>query len=158
MIDMRVRNLFAVLLVVALSACASVGDSSGRSQEIDVYERHAGAAETWVRFSSIRNWWAVGFHSVVLEMGRGRHYLVRLMGACDVKFNSGVSLQLVTSRRNVLSDFDRVVAGGQSCQVQSIHRLDYDAVKAELEARGEPVPEGTEPAAVESEDQSSGGT
>ncbi|NEZ05143.1 hypothetical protein G4Y73_13380 [Wenzhouxiangella sp. XN201] len=154
------KKLMLLVLTGFLAACAGPGEvrEGNRADEMAVYERHAGAAESWVRFTNIRNWQAVGFHSVVLELGGSRHYLVKLIGACDLELNSGVTLRLITSRRNVLSDFDKVVVGGQPCQIQSIHRLDYQAVQAELESEGEPVPDRQDGVSVESQDQSSGGT
>lgn len=154
------RKIMVILMAALLAACATSNDAPvrDRGQEAAVYERHAGASETWVRFSNIRNWSAVGFDSVVLELGGSRHYLVDLFGACHLDLNSGVTLQLVTSRRNVLSEFDKVIVAGQPCQIQSIRRLDYKAVQAELEAEGEDVPDRRDAVRVESADQSSGGT
>lgn len=154
------KKLMLLVLVAFLAACAASDQAreGNRADEMAIYERHAGAAETWVRFTNIRNWWAVGYHSVALELGGSRHYLVKLIGACDLELNSGVTMRLVTSRRNVLSDFDKVVVSGQPCQIQSIHRLDYQAVQAELESNGKPLPDGQDDISVEAEDQSSGGT
>src|SRR5699024_8267946 len=120
-------------------------------------ERHAGASQNWVRYANIRNWYAVGFHSVVFEVDRSRHYLVELIGPCDLDLDSAITMRLVNSRRNVLSEFDRVVVGGRQCEIQSIRRLDLDAVEAELEEKNRSLPKGQ--GGLESEiDQSSGGT
>lgn len=153
------RNILIVLTSVFLAACAASGErqSPDRFEEMAVYERHAGAPESWVRYTSIRNWWAVGFHSVVFELGGSRHYLVELIGACDLDLGSAATLKLVGSRRNVLSEFDKVIVGGRACQVQSIKRLDYEAVKAELEGEGE-MPEKQGDVKVETGRQDSGGT
>lgn len=152
------RKFMIILMTTVVSACAASGDQRDRFEEIAVYERHAGAAESWVRYTSIRNWWSAGFHSVVFEVGGPRHYLVELIGACDLDLDSAVTLRLHTSRRNVLSEFDDVVVGGRTCQIRSIRRLDYEAVKAELEAEGESVPDKQGEISVESGAQPSGGT
>jgi hypothetical protein len=153
------RKLTIVLMSALLAACAGSGEprGDGRFEEIAVYERHTTGAESWVRYTSIRNWWPVGFHSVVFEMGGNRHYLVSLIGACDLDLDSAVTLRLVNSRRNVLSEFDEVIVNGRTCQVQSIHRVDYEAVKAELEEKGEDMPAKQGNVSVSGPDQSSGG-
>lgn len=153
------RNVALILMAFLLAACAGSGEQRDRDrfEEMAIYERHAGAAQSWVRYTSIRNWWAVGFHSVVFEVDRSRHYLVELIGSCSLDLDSSITLRLVNTRRNVLSEFDKVIVGGQTCQIQSIHPLDYEAVKAELEAEDEDLPEGQGNVSVEAEDQSSGG-
>lgn len=155
------KKLLLPVLAVLVVACAASDQARERDRfdEMAIYERHAGAAETWVRFTNIRSWQAVGYHSVVLELGGSRHYLVKLIGACDLELDSGITMRLITSRRNVLSDFDTIEVGGQPCQIQSIHRLDYDAVQAELEAEGVSAPDEQDAVSVESEDgdQSAGG-
>jgi len=154
------RKIVLILMSALVAACAAFGEPGERDrrQEIAVYQRHAGGAESWVRFISIRNWWSVGIHSVVLEMDRSRHYLVDLVGACDINLSSAVTLRLVTRRRNMLSEFDDVVVGGHACQIRSIRRLDFEAVEAELAERDEALPEGRDSLEVEVEDQSAGGT
>ncbi len=152
------RAILTVLVSALIAACAASGDSRERDrfEEMAVYERHAGGAESWVRYTSIRNWWAVGFNSVVFEMGRSRFYLVELVGACDLDLDSAITLKLVSGRRNVLGEFDDVIVNGRNCQVRSIRRLDYEAVKAELEEAGESLPDKQEELRVETEDHSGG--
>jgi hypothetical protein len=152
------RKLMVLMLPLFIAACAASGDQRSRADELAVYEKHAGAAEGTVRYTSIRDWWPVGYHSVVFEMDRSRHYLVRLVGACDLDLRSAPVLRVVGSRRTALSDFDRVYVGGQPCQIQSIRRVDIDAVRAELEAGEDDMPEGQGAVEVETADQSSGGT
>lgn len=152
----KMRKLLMILSTLLVAACAASGDSRERDRagEMAVYERHAGAAQSWVRYTSIRNWWAVGRHSVVFEMDRSRHYLVELIGACDLELDSAITLRLASSRRNVLGELDDVVVRGRTCQIQSIRRLDFEAVESELEAS----PDKQDMIRVESADQSSGGT
>ncbi|NBB92196.1 MAG: hypothetical protein GVY32_03395 [Gammaproteobacteria bacterium] len=152
------RKLMIILLTGFVAACAASGEYEprDRADEVATYEFHAGAAESWVRYTSIRNWWSVGFGSVVFEMDRSRHYLVDLAGACDLDLHSATTLRVVSDRRNVLSEFDDVIVNGRTCQVRSIRQLDYEAVKAELEA--DAMPDKKDTIDVATEDQSSGGT
>ncbi len=151
------RKILLILMSVLVSACAASGEPRDKAAEMAVYEHHAGAAENWVRYTSIRNWWAAGFHSVVFEMDRSRHYLVDLIGPCDLDLDSAITMRLVNTRRNVLSELDHVYVGGQPCQIQSIRRLDLEAVEAELEQRSKTLPDGQGRLEAEAEDQSSGG-
>ena len=150
------RTMLMLLMSALVAACAASGEprESDRFDEMAVYERHAGSAESWVRYTSIRNWWSVGDHSVVFEMGGSRYYLVDLFGACGLDLDRAVTLRLVGTRRKVLDEFDRVIVNGRSCQVRSIRRLDYEALEAELES----LPDKRDELQVETEDQSSGGT
>ena len=154
------RAVVILLMSALVAACAGSGEPRERDrfEEMAVYERHAGGAESWVRYTSIRNWWAVGFNSVVFEMGRSRFYLVELIGACDLDLDSAMTLKVVSGRRNVIGEFDDVIVNGRTCQVQSIRRLDYEAVKAELEDEGESLPNKHDNVDVETQDASSGGT
>src|SRR5699024_7445707 len=136
------RTIMLILMPVMIAACAVSGESRDQFNELALYERHAGASQSWVRYTNIRNWWAVGPHAVVFEMDRSRHYLVRLIGACDLNLDTAISMRLINSRRNVLSEFDRVDIRGQTCQVQSVRRLDLDAVEAELAEQNQSLPEG----------------
>lgn len=151
------RKLTLMILTLFLAACAASGEQRDRADEQAIYEQHAGASESWVRYTSVRNWWSVGFHSVVFELDRSRHYLVTLVGACGLDLDSSPTLKVVGSRRNVLSEFDRVIVRGQPCQIQSIRRLDIDAVNAELDEDADERETGGE-VEVEIDDQSSGGT
>lgn len=152
------RNIIVVLISALLAACAAPGERQevDRGDQMATYELHAGGSESWVRYTSIRNWWSVGLGSVVFEMDRSRHYLVELVGACALDLRGATTLRLVNDRRNVLSEFDEVIVNGRSCQVRSIRRLDYEAVKAELERASMPDEKGT--VDIETGDQSSGGT
>lgn len=152
------RKLMIILLSGLVAACAASGEQErrDRAEELAAYELHASGAESWVRYTSIRNWWSVGFGSVVFEMDRSRHYLVDLAGACSLDLQSATTLRVVSDRRNVLSEFDDVIVNGRTCQVRSIRRLDYEAIKSELEAESMPDKKGS--VDVATEDQSSGGT
>ncbi|MEE4304295.1 MAG: DUF6491 family protein [Wenzhouxiangella sp.] len=151
------RKFMLILLPLFIAACAASGEQRDKFDEMAVYDRHAGATQSWVRYTSIRNWYAVGFHAVVFEMDRNRHYLVELIGPCDLDLDSAIAMRLVNTRRNVLSEFDRVVVGGQQCQIQSIRRLDLEAVQAELEDKDRSLPDGQGSLETET-DQPSGGT
>lgn len=154
------RQFLFLAMVFLLAGCAGIGDEreGDRAERMAVYERHAGASENWVRYSRIRNWWSVGMNSVVLEVDSSRHYLLRLIGPCSMDLDTTAILRLVSSRPNVLGRSDDLIVGGQRCDIQSIHRLDYEAVKAELEQNGVSEPEKQDEVRIETEDQSSDAT
>lgn len=143
-----------ILLTLSLAACALSEKQQSREADLTaqmaVYDRHAGAAENWVRYTRIRDWWPVGFNHVVLETGPSRYHLVELMGSCDLRIDRARSLRLISQRNNTLSEQDRVVVDGHSCGIRSLRRLDYAAVRNELEqeaqAEKRPVEIRVEPA------------
>lgn len=155
------RRVLMVLLAAVLAGCAGSGDRRNDLQrEAAVYERHAGAAEQQIRYTSIRNWWPVGHHSVAFEVNRQRHYLVRLSGPCDIDLRMASTLRIVSSRRNLLDEFDRIAVGGRECRIVNIRRLDMEAVESELdEARSRrDANDDIEVEIEKSEAQDSGGT
>lgn len=152
------KHMIGIALAALLAACAGGSTRDSLADETAIYERHAGAAEMDVRYTSIRNWWPVGHQSIVLEFAGARHYLVTLSGACDLELRLSPSLRIISSRHNVLGRFDRVAIGGELCRINTIRRLDMDAVKQDLEAARADGPESSEDVAVEVEDQGSGGT
>jgi len=159
MADISMRKLVACLLVLAVSACASSGETNGLKEELERYQRHAGADMQSVRYASIRNWTPVGHHAVVFEFNGPRHYLVDLSGPCDLDLRFSSSLRLESVRRNALGLFDRVIIGGEECRIESIRPVDMDAVEQELAERRAEAPEARSDVTVETDtDQESGGT
>lgn len=152
------KYMIGIALAALLAACAGGSTRDGLADETAIYERHAGAAEMDVRYTSIRNWWPVGHHSVVLELNGARHYLVGLSGPCDMELRMSPSLRIIASRRNVLGHFDRVGVGSEVCRINTIRRLNMDAVKQDLEAARADGPVSREDVDVEVDDQDSGGT
>ncbi|HLS04908.1 MAG TPA: DUF6491 family protein [Wenzhouxiangella sp.] len=130
------RTVLITLLAVVIAGCAT-GDrrQSAEDEALNqqaVYQRHAGATQSWVRYTRIRNWWPVGLSSVALQTGPSQHYLLELTGACDLSLDRAIAVRLVTRSTNVLSEGDELVADGRRCRVRAIRPLDYGAVQAEL--------------------------
>ncbi|QKK03107.1 MAG: hypothetical protein HND55_10890 [Pseudomonadota bacterium] len=155
---MKALSVFVVLMLVI--GCAASGDRLSTDAVSAVYQRHAGAHEQPVRYSSIRSWHSAGYHGVVLELDGRRHYLLEVTGPCSFELPSAMTLRLETAQPRRLSRFDSVAVDSRVCQVQAVRRVDMEAVEEELAARREQVVEPREDVVVESADQdedSSGG-
>src|SRR5690625_2318766 len=93
------RTVLITLLAVVIAGCAT-GDrrQSAEDEALNqqaVYQRHAGATQSWVRYTRIRNWWPVGLSSVALQTGPSQHYLLELTGACDLSLDRAFAVRLV---------------------------------------------------------------
>lgn len=141
-----------IMAAFLLAGCASSGSLGDRQQVSEVYRDHAGSPESYVRYTSIRNWQSVGYDGIVLELNGRRHYFVELTGPCDFDLHSAPRMRLVSAQRHRLSTFDKVVIGEQSCNITGIYKVDMDAVEAELARLRK---EGVEPAAGEVEVETS---
>lgn len=121
--------LMAALL---LAGCATGGSLGDRERISEIYRNHSGSPESYVRYTSIRNWQSAGYDGIVLELNGGRHYFVELTGPCDYDLHSAPHLRLVSVQRNRLSTFDKVFVREQYCDVTGIYKIDMDAVEADL--------------------------
>src|SRR5690625_7715319 len=130
------RTVLITLLAVVIAGCAT-GDrrQSAEDEALNqqaVYQRHAGATQSWVRYTRIRNWWPVGLSSVALQTGPSQHYLVELTGVCDLSLERAIAIRLVTRGTNVISEGDELVAEGRRGEVRAMRSVAYEAVEDKM--------------------------
>jgi hypothetical protein len=99
---------------------------------------HAGDSRDRVVFPQLQGWKLLEGDYIAVRTRADDYYLLRLDPACasDIRFSSSLSLAVRQSSRNVLSRFDRVMAGDLSCRIQEIRPVDAEAVVADLDAQG----------------------
>ncbi|MFW5926519.1 MAG: DUF6491 family protein [Wenzhouxiangella sp.] len=122
-----------VAAAILLAGCATGGETSERARIGEIYLKHTGSQENYVRYTQIRNWQSAGYDGIVVELDGGRHYFVGLTGPCDFDLRSAPMIKLVSAQRHRLSTFDKVYIGDQYCNVTGIQKIDMDAVEADLE-------------------------
>lgn len=134
-----------VLLLIAVSGLTGCATQAGKSpmlaeraQLLEIYQKHAGDNQSSVVFPRVRDWASVGDTYIALRTAGDRYYLVNLGPACadDLRRAGVIDIALEQETRNTLSVFDKVHIDNQRCSIQSIHKLDHQAIRAELEEKG----------------------
>lgn len=122
--------LVGLSLALAVSGCASARIDDG--QRLALYQAHAGAPVSQVRYYDPIGWTRVDGQHVALEMRPNETWLLTLSGPCLDWGGGSPFLKVVSSDGMTLSTFDRVqVPGGpMSCQIREIRPLDTKAVRA----------------------------
>ena len=133
---MRLALVFAVLIVTA--GCAAQVPREVRTGEI--YTRHAAEEETTgVTFAFVRSWRRAGDDALLIEFNRNRHYLFEVEPRCTWEIPVAQSIALLTSTPRRVDRFDRIRVGSETCRITSIREVDFEAVRADLEALRQPV-------------------
>lgn len=132
---MNVRDAKILLVALAAALAASGCASTARlddGQRLALYQAHAGAPVSQVRYYDPIGWDRVDGQHVVLEMRPSETWLLTLSGPCLDWAGGSPFLKVVSSDGMTLSTFDRVqVPGAQlSCQIREIRPLDAKAVRA----------------------------
>lgn len=125
-------KLVCILAVLAMAGCAVGNGYLDRQQTSEVYQRHAGPEESYVRYTSIRGWQSAGYDGIVVELNGRRHYLLELTGPCDLDLRTSPRIKLVNRHHNQLSSFDSVYVGDQRCSVTAVRKIDMEAVTSDL--------------------------
>ncbi|WP_240124887.1 DUF6491 family protein [Thermomonas alba] len=122
--------LVGLSLALAVSGCASARIDDG--QRLALYQAHAGAPVSQVRYYDPIGWERVDGQHVALQMRPNETWLLTLSGPCLDWGGGSPFLKVVSSDGMTLSTFDRVqVPGGpMSCQIREIRPLDTKAVRA----------------------------
>lgn len=120
----------ALVAALALSGCATARIDDG--QRLALYQAHAGAPVSQVRYYDPIGWERVDGQHVALQMRPNETWLLTLSGPCLDWAGGSPFLKVVSTDGMTLSTFDRVqVPGGpMSCQVREIRPLDAKAVRA----------------------------
>ena len=128
------RLWMIVIMAGLLAGCAARGPVVDHS---DDYMRHAGNPVTQVRYSSIRNWRAVGSEMIMMDFGARGQYLFELSPECHSRFNTGLKIGVDSYRSNVIDTSDRIIIDEvHRCRIMSIRSVDMSAVREDLAGRG----------------------
>ncbi|TVS13231.1 MAG: hypothetical protein EA419_02870 [Wenzhouxiangella sp.] len=127
------RALLILVLAGLAAACATTVPTEVRTGEI--YQRHASEESvSSVIYGSIRSWRPAGDEAVLIEFSRNRHYLFELDAPCRTEIPFAQSIRLITSTAQRVDRFDRIRVGESTCRILDIREVDFDAVRADLEA------------------------
>ncbi|HKZ74972.1 MAG TPA: DUF6491 family protein [Steroidobacteraceae bacterium] len=132
---MKSRVLFAVLPLIALTACAAFGKHESDEQALARYVQHAGQpVDGFTYLGRIDGWQPLGRDSLLVRTGVNEAYLLKVAQPCsELQFAN--SIGLTATGHQVSSRFDSVLVRGQRCMITEIRPVDYLAVKREASAQ-----------------------
>ncbi|QOY63993.1 hypothetical protein INQ40_04915 [Lysobacter sp. H21R4] len=135
------NSLFAIVILLALGACASAGSRLTDDQRREIHRAHAGApVRSFQNFGTLYSWAALGDSALTVWTRRHQAYLLELDGRCpdlDFSHTIGFSAQGGT----VFAGMDSVVVLDRQnasfpCRIREIRPVDTKAVEnAERRAR-----------------------
>lgn len=138
----RLIAVASLVLVLALSACASSGERMSNADRLTLLRAHAGEPVNSIRHPGrFAGWSSVGNSALVLRPRTNQAFLLELSGPCpDLSFAHAIR---VSSRSGTIaSRFDSITPVGPGtssirirCHIRSIQPLDMAALrqtKAEL--------------------------
>ncbi|MFU8833273.1 MAG: DUF6491 family protein [Wenzhouxiangella sp.] len=133
------NRVFIMALVAGFMACAPTADREQPEEDPGaIYMRYAGMPEDRVRFATIRGWEAAGEQAVMIDFGARGHYLLELSPHCQPELRANPVMMLQNRTRNLLTRFDHVQLGRETCRITSIRPVDHDALRTEQERLGGP--------------------
>ncbi|GAB1407012.1 hypothetical protein MASR1M8_09310 [Thermomonas brevis] len=121
----------AVLLGVALAACASTRPSS--ADTLAAYLAHAGQPVSQFHyFGRAMGWERVDDAHVLLNLRPRESWLLRVSGSCLDWGSASPKLGLSSRNGVVAARFDQVLVEGapMGCRIEEIRRVDMQAVRA----------------------------
>ena len=128
-------RLVAIPLALVVSACATTGyDAARDAEKLALYRAHTVERVGSIPFSgSIDRWTGLGERALAVWTSPGRAWLLELGSRCpDLKHTYGIGFDSRDSR--IDAGFDSVVPLSQGptipCRIESIHRIDVDALRA----------------------------
>ena len=131
-----------IIAVMMLAACAMPQDRMTRAEEreatLEAYKRHAEESMTETIFPRVDDWTSLGREYLALRARDNQHYLVALQPTCieELRFGTGLRIELEQQTRHTVGRMDWVTINGQRCRINSIWRVDHEALKEELAEKG----------------------
>lgn len=124
------KSITAAAAALVLTGCATGRLSD--TQRLALYQQHAGASVSQIRYRDPIGWDRIDDQHVVLQMRPNESWLLRLSGPCLQWSNGSPFLGLSSFSGMTLSLFDKVIAPGSqlSCMIQEIRQLDVKALRA----------------------------
>lgn len=128
-------RLVAIPLALAVSACATTGyDTARDAEKLALYRAHTVERVGSIPFSgSVDRWTGLGERALAVWTSPSRAWLLELGSRCpDLEHTYGIGFDSRDSR--IDAGFDSVVPLSQGpaipCRIESIHRIDVDALRA----------------------------
>jgi hypothetical protein len=121
----------AAVALLTLSACA--GGLARKDEPGSNYADYAGEPVDTIRtLNAINGWTPVSRTRLVIWTGVNDAWLLTVWDTCrDLTFANGIS---VTRSGRQITRFDKVLVGGDSCQITEIRPVDVKQMKADRKA------------------------
>jgi hypothetical protein len=128
---MKLKRVPVLVVLVSLTACASMQSSPQRAERAARIEAAAGAPIRYVQltFGSFYAWDPINDHQVVAYVTPRRAYLLDLPPCPGIEHTPSITISTRMSRINVNFDTVTPSATGVPCHVRQIRPLDMSKLK-----------------------------
>jgi hypothetical protein len=131
---MKPRIVFALLPLLALTACAAFKNRESDAEQLARYMDYAGESiESFALLGGVDSWQSLGDNRLIVRSGVNKAYLLTVAEPCiDLDFANAISLTSTGS--TVSRGFDSVRVGRERCQIIDIRPVDYKAARQAAKA------------------------
>jgi|GEM_PF-3200193 len=134
----------AVLIVMILTLSACAGSDSGSDQRSDrqriaqAYDRHMHGSRDATVYPAVREWYYLGNDRLAVRTSNYRYFMLEVSPACGNELSWGSNARITTEQqtRNRLTRQDKLKIGNRECRITGLWRLDYKALREELDDAG----------------------
>ena len=138
---MRIKTaILAALATVTLAAAgAALADTAKvMAENLARFEKFAGKPQDAVTVFQLQGWQALGDDHIAIWTGVNDVYLIRVAKPCiNLSWSNGIGIQ--PHMNQLRTRFDNVYVHGMPCQIESIRKVDYLAVRKSMGGRADAV-------------------
>ena len=138
---MRIKTaiLAALAAVTLVAAGAALADTAKvMAENLARFEKFAGKPQDAVTVFQLQGWQALGDDHIAIWTGVNDVYLIRVAKPCiNLSWSNGIGIQ--PHMNQLRTRFDNVYVHGMPCQIESIRKVDYLAVRKSMGGRADAV-------------------
>ena len=138
---MRIKTaiLAALAAVTLVAAGAALADTAKvMAENLARFEKFAGKPQDAVTVFQLQGWQALGDDHIAIWTGVNDVYLIRVAKPCiNLSWSNGIGIQ--PHMNQLRTRFDNVYVRGMPCQIESIRKVDYLAVRKSMGGRADAV-------------------
>ena len=138
---MRIKTaiLAALATVTLVAAGAALADTAKvMAENLARFEKFAGKPQDSVTVFQLQGWQALGDDHIAIWTGVNDVYLIRVAKPCiNLSWSNGIGIQ--PHMNQLRTRFDNVYVHGMPCQIESIRKVDYLAVRKSMGGRADAV-------------------
>ncbi len=146
---MRIKTaiLAALAAVTLVAAGAALADTAKvMAENLARFEKYAGKPQDSVTVFQLQGWQALGDDHIAIWTGVNDVYLIRVAKPCiNLSWSNGIGIQ--PHMNQLRTRFDNIYVRGMPCQIESIQKVDYLALRKSMGSKAAmvaPRPVGTD--------------
>ncbi len=138
---MRIKNfILAGLAAMAIVSAGSVLADTAKvmAENLARFQRYAGKPQDSVTVFQLQGWQPLGENHIAIWTGVNDVYLIRVAKPCiNLSWTNGVGIR--PHMNELRTRFDSIYVHGMPCQIESIRKVDYLAVRRSMGPHAEAV-------------------